>query len=217
LRYGLTRAALSERAKKRIWWGSLFATGVWVVFITLMSLQGFFADFSTFPPKMTINVVAPLIVVLAVSFRPATREILRQIPQTWILGSQSFRIPVEVFLWCLLMAEVLPVQMTFEGYNYDILSGIGGLLLAIVMWRGVRVPKAALILYNVLGLALLLTIVSLAILSMPTPLRQFMNEPANRIVAEFPFVWLPGILVVLAYTLHIFSLRKLGKGVQTNR
>jgi hypothetical protein len=36
-----------------------------------------------------------------------------------------------------------------------------------------------------------------------------MNEPANTLVAQFPFILLPGVLVPLAYTLHIFSLRQL--------
>jgi hypothetical protein len=36
-----------------------------------------------------------------------------------------------------------------------------------------------------------------------------MNEPANTIVAVFPISWLPGLLVPLAYTLHIFSLKQL--------
>jgi hypothetical protein len=56
---------------------------------------------------------------------------------------------------------------------------------------------------------LLMNIVTIAVLSMPTPFRQFMNEPANEIVATFPFVYLPGVLVVLAFAFHAFSLRQL--------
>jgi hypothetical protein len=49
----------------------------------------------------------------------------------------------------------------------------------------------------------------IAILSMPTSFRYFMNEPANTIVAQFPFIYLPGVLVVLAFAFHVFSLRQL--------
>jgi hypothetical protein len=56
---------------------------------------------------------------------------------------------------------------------------------------------------------LLLNILVIAVLSMPTPFRYFQNEPANTLVAKFPFVLLPGILVPIAYTMHIFSLRQL--------
>jgi hypothetical protein len=43
---------------------------------------------------------------------------------------------------------------------------------------------------------------------MPTPFRVFMNEPSNTIVAKFPIVWLPALLVPLAYGLHFLSLRQ---------
>jgi hypothetical protein len=36
-----------------------------------------------------------------------------------------------------------------------------------------------------------------------------MNEPANTLVAKFPFILLPGVLVPLAYGLHILSLRQI--------
>jgi hypothetical protein len=35
-----------------------------------------------------------------------------------------------------------------------------------------------------------------------------MNEPSAEIVAQFPFILLPGILVPIAYAFHIFSLRQ---------
>ena len=66
-----------------------------------------------------------------------------------------------------------------------------------------------LLVWNLMGLALLVTIVVISILSLPMPLRVFINEPANTIVTRFPFIWLPGFLVPLAYTLHLFALRKL--------
>ena len=53
----------------------------------------------------------------------------------------------------------------------------------------------------------------IAVLSMPTSIRYFMNEPSNTLVGQFPFILLPGILVPIAYTMHIFSLR----GLQAKR
>ncbi|MEL6651576.1 MAG: hypothetical protein AAFQ87_12320, partial [Bacteroidota bacterium] len=63
-------------------------------------------------------------------------------------------------------------------------------------------------LYNLFGLVLLFIIVSMAILSMPTPFRQFLNEPSNAVMATFPFIWLPAFLVPLAFCLHLLSLRQ---------
>jgi hypothetical protein len=99
--------------------------------------------------------------------------------------------------------------MTFEGRNFDMLSGVLALVAGYVMWKYPSAAKRAGIIYNLIGLGLLLNIVIVAILSMPTPFRYFMNEPANTIVAWFPFIYLPGVLVVLAFAFHVFSLRQL--------
>lgn len=63
--------------------------------------------------------------------------------------------------------------------------------------------------WNLLSLGLLINIVTIALLSIPTPFRVFMNEPANTLVAHFPFILLPGMLVPLAYGLHFLSMRQL--------
>lgn len=62
-----------------------------------------------------------------------------------------------------------------------------------------------------LGCALLATIVTVAFLSAPTPLRVFMNEPANTIVTTFPYVWLPAFLVQAALFGHVLVFRWLAR------
>jgi hypothetical protein len=69
--------------------------------------------------------------------------------------------------------------------------------------------KKLAIAFNFLGVLLLLNILVIAVLSMPSPFRYFMNEPANTLVAQFPYILLPGVLVPIAYGLHILSLRQL--------
>ena len=41
--------------------------------------------------------------------------------------------------------------------------------------------------WNVLGLALLVNIVTIAILSTPAPFRYFMNDPPNLLPSTFPY------------------------------
>ena len=64
-----------------------------------------------------------------------------------------------------------------------------------------------LIAWNLAGLALLVNIVSVAILSMPTPFRAFTNEPANTFVTQAPYVWLPVFLVQAAWLGHLLTLK----------
>ena len=54
---------------------------------------------------------------------------------------------------------------------------------------------------------LLITIVTIALLSFPKPFGWF--DPPNRIVAGWPFIWLPTVHVQLALFGHVVVLRRL--------
>ena len=60
-----------------------------------------------------------------------------------------------------------------------------------------------------LGLALLIAIVTIAILSSPVPFRTFDAGPANTYVTGFPGVWLPAVLVQAALLGHLLVFRRL--------
>lgn len=180
---------------------------LWVVLISAGALSGFLYSF-TLPPRLLIVLFIPLFGLLFFLLRGKFDGLLQAIPPAWLLSFQSFRIVVEVLLLGMVMANLMPIQMSWEGINYDVLSGIFGLAVGLWVARSSQFPQRLVFLYNIIGMGLLFTIVSIAVLSMPTPFRYFMNEPANTIVATFPFVSLPGVLVILAYTLHIASLRQ---------
>lgn len=179
---------------------------LWVTFVLAVSSTGFFSDFTSFPPRIMIVLVVPLITLILVSFRSkAVDELLLAIPSRNMLRLQAFRIFVEILLWACFVQNLLPVQMTFEGRNFDILSGVLGVVAAYSFTQN----RTALYAYNFIGLGLLINIVTVAILSMPTPFRVFMNEPSNTLVTKVPFILLPAMLVPLAYGLHFLSLRQL--------
>ena len=180
-------------------------TGLWLVFLLGVSATGFFEDFSTFPPRLMIALAIPLVTILIVVFSAPVKELLPLIPQRTLVGLQGFRIFVELLIWAAFVQDQLPIQMTFEGRNLDVLSGILGIAVALTLAHN----RTVLYLYNFIALGLLVNIVTIAILSMPVPFRVFMNEPANVLVTRFPFVVLPAMLVPFAYGLSFLSLRQL--------
>jgi hypothetical protein len=193
-----------QRATLALTGGIIFG---WLILLAVLALAGFF-DAVTLPPRIVVAVIIPVVAVLIYSFTAQFKKLLTAVPPHWLLMFQSFRIAVECWLWYALGKGLIPVQMTFEGRNFDIFSGILGLIAGWMIMRKGKRWKTIAIVYNLVGLALLLNIVIVAILSFPGPTRYFMNEPANRIVTEFPFVYLPGVLVVMAFTFHILSLRQ---------
>lgn len=182
---------------------------VWLIVVSFLASKGVLSIFSTVPPPMLFVILPPLIVAFVLLFHPKVRSFILHTPLAGMMYLQAFRIPVEILLWALYKNNHIPVQMTFEGMNWDILTGITGPIFAYICFGGGRNLKTLAIVWNIAGLLLLINIVTTAILSMPTPFRVFMNEPANTIVATFPVVFLPAVLVPLAYYLHFFSLKKL--------
>ncbi|GAB3195843.1 uncharacterized membrane protein YccF (DUF307 family) [Pontibacter aydingkolensis] len=198
-------------ANKRMLTITLVITG-WLVLVSILSLTGFLSDFSSMPPKLMLLLPVPLIAILWLTFSARTRTFLRAIPASWLMYLQVFRVPVEIFLWLQFLDGLTPVQMTFEGLNWDVLTGITAPVFAYICFGQGRNLRGLAIAWNLFGLALLINIVTIALLSAPVPFRTFFNEPANTLVTMFPVSFLPLVLVPLAYALHFFSLRKLLMG-----
>ncbi|MEQ9592855.1 MAG: hypothetical protein RLN86_09665 [Cyclobacteriaceae bacterium] len=210
LKLALGKTQIDVRKQKKIFNLTLAGLLGWTALISILSLLGIFSDFSTFPPKVGIVLVVPLATLIWVLlFSPTTRQILFHVDPGLLIQLQVFRLFVEVLLWFLFIINLLPIQMTFEGRNWDILAGTSAPLVAYFGIRKFSWPKWVLITWNFFCLGLLINIVVTALLSMPTPFRYFMNEPSNTIVTHFPIIWLPGLLVPLAYGLHFLSLRQL--------
>jgi hypothetical protein len=211
--YGLSKAlnktSWSKSKKLSLFFGITFSMAAWTVLLTVLSYSGFFNDFSKLPPRPALAILIPLPFVLGFAFSKTGTQLLQQVPSQWLVMMQSFRIFVELLLWFAFLAGKLPVQMSFEGRNYDVLTGILALPAGYLLLKKKTYSSAIIVVFNIAGILLLLNILIIAVLSMPTPFRYFMNEPSNIVVAQFPFILLPGVLVPLAYTLHIFSLRQL--------
>jgi len=204
----LTKSALDHQQKKKTFSRLLLGLVLWAAFVSGWSMSGRMADFSIFPFNVLPILIIPLITILIITFSKTFREILIHVPAQNLVRLQSFRFFVEILLWALFIQNQLPIQMTFEGRNFDVLSGLSAPIVAYLISRQ-KLSRGGLIIWNILCLGLLLNILVTAILSMPGPMRVFINEPANTIVTAFPVSWLPGLLVPLAYGLHFLSLRQL--------
>lgn len=209
LNAALKRTGWPRKRQQKIFVSVVVLISVWAALLLVPSYKGFFADFSNVPPRPALAIIIPLPLLLMIALSGKATQLLKSIPLHWLVYMQSFRIIVELFLLSAFISGRLPIQMTFEGGNFDILTGLLALPVGYLLaTRKSYAPKLAIV-FNVIGLLLLINILVIAVLSMPTSIRYFMNEPANTLVAEFPFILLPGMLVPLAYGLHIFSLRQL--------
>jgi hypothetical protein len=181
----------------------------WILFIGLVSLSGFIQDFSTIPPRFVVILLPTIAFMLYVGFSTKGREYSTWFPLKALTYLQAFRIIVEYGLWQLYQEGIVPIQMTWDGRNIDVLIGLTAIPVAYFSFNKPLLSKYILLVWNILGIAAVTNILIVALLSTPTSLRVFMNEPANTFIGHFPFAYLPGLLVPAAYLMHILSIRKI--------
>jgi hypothetical protein len=204
----LPKTSLSPEAQRKFKNNVLISLIGWAMVVSVASLTGFAGNFKIFPLNIAPLLFVPLISVIWFTFSNTLKELVKHIEPHQIIRLQVFRVFVELLLWALFIQNLLPIQMSFEGRNFDILAGLTAPVVAYLALTK-KVSKGFLIGWNLVSLGLLINIVTVAILSMPTPFQYFTNEPSNIIVTAFPFIFLPTFLVPLAYMLHFFSLRQL--------
>lgn len=188
----------------------IFLLPLWILFQAVIGIGGFYqVTEGVMPPRIALVGVLPadlLIVIYLVFFR---EQFIDKLPLKLLTLLHVVRIPVELVLYWLSLSKAIPELMTFAGRNFDILSGILSPIVYFLSFRGDRVNRGLLIAYNVLGLILLANIVTIAILSFPTPMQQLAFDQPNRAVLYFPYVWLPAIVVPVVLFAHLASLWKL--------
>ncbi len=209
LRRSLHLSYLLAAQKRRTYRTALGVAAGWLLLTAGLAFSGILQDWSALPPRMALVILPPLVALVLLLRSRRVGALLDVLPLWALVAPQVFRVLVEVLLWLLYEQGRLPIQMTFEGRNWDIVVGLTAPLVA---WLAARKPagiELALVIWHIAGLLILSNIVVVALLSTPSPLRQFWNEPANTVIADFPWVWLPGVLVPVAYTLHALALRQL--------
>jgi hypothetical protein len=196
-----TAAALAMKSK------SLGEGAVmWLGITGVVGWLGLVRDFNRLPPPMFVLLLIAVTLTTLTAWSRIGSRLIGEAGIAWLVGMQAFRIAVEIFLDWGHRAGLLPVQMTFEGRNWDIVSGVSAAGVGWLAAKG-KAPRWLILAWNCVGLALLVNIVVLAILSMPSPFQRFHNQPANSFIAYFPYIWLPTFLVQVALFGHLLVFR----------
>jgi hypothetical protein len=206
LHIGLVRLGVEPARRFATLAAITFGMMAWLGAIAVLAVRGVYQDFSSMPPKIAFAIVPTLIIVIALGFSAKVKAIADVLPAHWIISLQSFRILIELVLWQLAAQGRIAWMMSIEGANYDLITGITA---PVIAWLSVysangRIQRA----WNIMGLLLLANVVTRGILNMPTSFRMVHEEPANTVIASFPYIWLPCFSVAVALFLHIVSLRQ---------
>lgn len=179
---------------------------VWLTLQALISFTGFYNDTNEIPPRIALMPLPPLIGILLFFIIKPGRKFLLQTDIRLLTLFHTIRIPVELCLLLLYYQKLIPEAMTFEGRNFDIISGITAPVIAFVALKTNKVQLRILLLWNLLCLLLLLNVVIHGILSAPSVFQQINFDQPNIAILHFPIVWLPSFVVPCVLFAHLISI-----------
>jgi hypothetical protein len=181
----------------------------WLALQGVVSYTGFYEKTDSFPPRFILLMMPPMAFIVWLFNADKGRAFISKFDTTWLTYLHIVRIPVEMVLFWLFVGGYVPELMTFEGINFDILSGITAPIVAYFGIQKGTLKKKYLMLWNIICLGLLLNIVINAILSAPTIFQAQAFDQPNIGVFYFPFVWLPCFIVPAVLFSHLVCLKKL--------
>jgi multidrug transporter EmrE-like cation transporter len=176
---------------------------------TILGLKGFYQNTTSFPPPLPLLIGPALIGIIILFSTRSGRKLLDSFDQRWMTWLSIIRVPVEFVLLALFIHKLVPQVMTFEGRNFDILSGLSAPFIAYYGYTKRKISRPALLLWNFICLGLLLNVVIHAVLAVPGPLQRIAFDQPNIAVLYFPFVWLPGFIVPAVLFSHLVNIRQL--------
>ena len=188
-----------------------FLLAFWLLFQAVMSVGGFYLKTDDLPPRLLLFGVLPAFLTIILYFVFARQNFIEKLPLKILTLLHVIRVPVEIVLFWLFEQKLVPQLMTFEGRNFDILSGLTAPLIYWLAFRGGKTNRPLLIIWNLFALGLLINIVTNAILSFPFPFQQFAFDQPNRAILYFPYIWLPTVIVPIVLFSHLISLWQLSK------
>ncbi len=183
----------------------LFILLAWLVLQGVVAYSGFYTNTTGVPPRFTLTIGPALLCIILLFATSKGRQFLDRLNLQSLTLLHVARIPVEIVLLWLFVHRAIPQVMTFEGHNFDILSGIT----APIVWYLTQnnTNRKLLLMWNIVCLGLLLNIVITAVLAAPFDFQQIAFDQPNIAVLYFPFVWLPACVVPLVLLNHLAAIK----------
>jgi hypothetical protein len=126
-------------------------------------------------------------------------------PIPWLLAFQGFRLPLELVLHSWVHQGVIPSRMTWNGSNWDILSGIAALGLAPLSQRF----KVAAWIGNIIGIVLLINVGRVAMFPEMVTFGAQDVTPKLLLPYHLPYALILPVCVGGAWTGHVILTRAL--------
>jgi hypothetical protein len=181
---------------------------VWVAIQSLLGLSGFYYLSKDAPPKILLLVGPPTMLIIMLFLIKKGRAFIDRLSTANLTLVHSVALLVEPVLYFLFVYKYVPKAMTFEGGNFDIVSGLTAPMVYYFGFVSRKLNRAFLIAWNLICLLLVINASRLAVLSMPNPGLIGAEQP-DITLGLFPFILLPAVIVPIVFFAHLASIRNL--------
>jgi len=180
----------------------------WVAIQAILGLSGFYYLSKEAPPKLPLLVGPPTVLITILFLVKKGRSFIDGLSIANLTLVHSVALLVETVLYFLFIYKLLPKAMTFEGSNFDILSGLSAPIVYYFGFAKKRPNRAVLIAWNLICLLLVINASRIAVMSMPN-IGLIGAEQPDIALGLFPFILLPAVVVPLVLFAHLASIRNL--------
>ena len=126
----------------------------WAAIQSIIASTGFYTVTNSVPPRFALLLFPPLLTILLLFITAGGRSVIDKFNATWLTWLHIVRIPVEFILYWLFLYKQVPALITFEGKNFDIISGITAMFIAYFGYQRKQLRKPVLLIWNIACLGL---------------------------------------------------------------
>lgn len=194
---------------------ALKMSGVFLLFLLYNAVLGktnFVANLSL-PPRLFIFVILPsFLLIFFIINRFQKSNLLPLISPQQLTFIQVYRVAIELLFIGSVSDGLLNKEVTFEGYNFDLLFSLSAILIYLLVYKYKIISEKIILYWNYLGLAIITSILFLFTTSIYFPFFWGRETPLMPDgFANFYFLLVPSLLMPLAVFIHILSIVYLKK------
>jgi hypothetical protein len=190
---------------------SLLFILTYMVITGALGISGFYRVTEVFPPRLIYILPVGITFVIIFILTKKGKKMMNNADSRWLILLHTIRLPLEIVLYYVSLAGLIPTLMTFDGCNFDIISGITAPVVYFLFFKKQKLTKSMVLIWNFICLGLLANVLIIAFLTAKTPFQQLALDQPNIAVTYFPFVWLPSVIVPIVLFSHIAQMRLLLK------
>ncbi|MGH7783591.1 MAG: hypothetical protein ACREO5_07105, partial [Candidatus Binatia bacterium] len=133
----------------------IFLLPFWLILQGVLGIGDFYHFTDAVPPRVFSFGVFPVLILMAAYFMFFRKGFVESLSLKALTLVSVVRVFVELVLLWLFQAGQVPQLMTFEGHNFDLLSGLTAPIIYLLAFRKGRTNRPLLIGWNLVALGLL--------------------------------------------------------------